>query len=143
MPGSDVDGDRGGRWAGGRRHFLPKDAAFNSADAASEVEGDRTDGRDLTAEWLGSHPGGTYVEDAAGFAALDTSSAGPVLALFNESHMQYEADREERRRRRALPRRDDTSRRSRSCRATRTASCSSWSPGGSITRTTPEAPAAR
>ena len=93
VPGSDVDGIEVAM-GGGRRHFLPKDAAFNSADAASEVEGDRTDGRDLTAEWLGSHPGGTYVEDAAGFAALDTSSAGPVLALFNESHMQYEADRD-------------------------------------------------
>ena len=93
VPGSDVDGIEVAM-GGGRRHFLPKDAASNSADASSEVEGDRTDGRDLTAEWLGSYPGGTYVEDAAGFAALDTSSAGPVLALFNESHMQYEADRE-------------------------------------------------
>ena len=93
VPGSDVDGIEVAM-GGGRRHFLPKDAAFNSADASSEVEGDRTDGRDLTAEWLGSYPGGTYVEDAAGFAAFDTSSAGPVLALFNESHMQYEADRE-------------------------------------------------
>ncbi len=93
VPGSDVDGIEVAM-GGGRRHFLPADAAFNSADASSEVEGDRTDGRDLTAEWLETYPAGTYVSDAAGFAELDTATAGPVLALFNESHMQYEADRD-------------------------------------------------
>jgi alkaline phosphatase len=35
---------------GGRRHFLPKDAAYNRNDASSEIEGDRTDLRDLIAE---------------------------------------------------------------------------------------------
>ncbi|MDQ4426920.1 alkaline phosphatase, partial [Thalassolituus sp.] len=79
---------------GGRRHFLPKDAAFNSADAVSSTEGDRTDGRDLTAEWQDAYPNGTYVIDQSGFDALDTESTERVLGLFNESHMQYEADRE-------------------------------------------------
>jgi alkaline phosphatase len=79
---------------GGRRHFLPKDAAFNSADAVSAVEGDRTDGRDLTAEWQAQYPNGQYIIDTAGFNAIDTSSTERVFALFNESHMQYEADRE-------------------------------------------------
>ncbi|MGJ8694227.1 MAG: alkaline phosphatase [Thalassotalea sp.] len=79
---------------GGRRHFLPKDAAFNSADAASDVEGDRTDGRDLTAEWQTTYPQGKYVIDQAGFDAIDTESTERVFGLFNESHMQYEADRE-------------------------------------------------
>lgn len=78
---------------GGRRHFLPKDAAFNSTDAVSEIEGDRTDSRDLTAEWLTTYPNGRYVMDQTGFDALDTESDGPILGLFNESHMQYEADR--------------------------------------------------
>ena len=78
---------------GGRRHFLPKDVAFNSADAVSEIEGDRTDSRDLTAEWLTSYPNGSYVMDQTGFETLDTESDGPILGLFNESHMQYEADR--------------------------------------------------
>ena len=78
---------------GGRRHFLPKDAAYNSADASSEIEGDRTDGRDLTAEWQAKYPDGQYVFDQTGFDAIDTEQTNHMFGLFNESHMQYEADR--------------------------------------------------
>ncbi|MCG7568107.1 alkaline phosphatase [Pseudoalteromonas sp. CnMc7-15] len=78
---------------GGRRHFLPKDAAFNSNDAQSSTEGDRTDGRDLTAQWQAAYPNGTYVMDQAGFDAIDPASTERIFALFNESHMQYEQDR--------------------------------------------------
>ncbi len=78
---------------GGRRHFLPKDAAFNTADAVSAVEGDRTDGRDLTAEWQDLYPQGAYVIDQAGFDAIDPDHTERVLGLFNESHMNYENDR--------------------------------------------------
>ena len=90
--GVDVDGIEV-VMGGGRRHFLPKDATYNSTDASSEIEGDRTDSRDLTAEWLATYPNGSYVMDQTGFEALDTDSDGPILGLFNESHMQYEADR--------------------------------------------------
>jgi alkaline phosphatase len=79
---------------GGRRHFLPNDAAFNSTDAVSDIEGDRTDGRDLTAEWNDMYPNGQYITDQAGFDAIDTETTERVFGLFNESHMQYEADRE-------------------------------------------------
>ena len=89
--GTDVDGLEV-VMGGGRRHFLPKDAAFNSADAVSEVEGDRTDERDLTAEWQEMYPDGKYVMDQAGFDTLNADTKR-VFALFNESHMQYEADR--------------------------------------------------
>ena len=78
---------------GGRRHFLPKDPAFNSTDARSSVEGDRTDGRDLTAEWQEMYPNGAYVYDQAGFDSIDPESTQQIFGLFNESHMQYEADR--------------------------------------------------
>lgn len=78
---------------GGRRHFLPRDASFNSPDARSAIEGDRTDGRDLTAEWQASYPDGVYVYNQAGFDAINPESTSKVLGLFNESHMQYEADR--------------------------------------------------
>ncbi|MDY6976569.1 MAG: alkaline phosphatase [Pseudomonadota bacterium] len=78
---------------GGRRHFLPRDEAFNSPDAASSVEGDRTDGRDLTAEWQAMYESGVYIYDQSGFDGLDTETTEKVFALFNESHMQYEADR--------------------------------------------------
>ncbi|MGO4892487.1 alkaline phosphatase [Flavobacterium sp. W21_SRS_FM6] len=78
---------------GGRRSFLPKDAAFNSADAVSEVEGDRTDSKDLTAQWQAHYPQGKYVIDQAGFEAVDAATTTKLFGLFNESHMQYEADR--------------------------------------------------
>ena len=90
--GADVDGIDV-VLGGGRRHFLPKDAAFNSADAVSAIEGDRTDGRDLTAEWKAQYPAGSYVMDQAGFDAVDANTTSHLFGLFNESHMQYEADR--------------------------------------------------
>jgi alkaline phosphatase len=90
--GVDVDGIDVA-FGGGRRHFLPKDEAFNSDDAASAVEGDRTDGRDLTAEWIAKYPLGNYVFDQTGFNAIDATTTTKAFGLFNESHMQYEADR--------------------------------------------------
>ncbi len=78
---------------GGRRHFLPKDASANSADARSSIEGDRTDGRNLVSEWQTKYPQGNYVMDRAGFDALAPATTERVFGLFNESHMQYEADR--------------------------------------------------
>ncbi|XPF96201.1 alkaline phosphatase [Colwellia sp. RE-S-Sl-9] len=92
FPGVNVDGLEV-VMGGGRRHFLPKDATFNSADASSAVEGDRTDSRDLTAEWQATYPNGKYVIDQAGFNAIDAATTERVFGLFNESHMQYEADR--------------------------------------------------
>ncbi len=90
--GIDIDGIEVAM-GGGRRHFLPKDATFNSADAQSEVEGDRTDERDLTAEWQAQYPTGKYVIDQASFDSIDAATTTKVLGLFNESHMQYDADR--------------------------------------------------
>ncbi len=78
---------------GGRRSFLPKDAAFNSTDAVSEVEGDRNDSRDLTAEWQEMYSDGVYITDQAGFDGVDAAATTRLFGLFNESHMQYEADR--------------------------------------------------
>ena len=89
----DVDGIEVA-FGGGRRHFLPKDASFNSTDAVSAVEGDRTDGRDLTAEWQANYSNGVYITDQSGFDGLNTETTERVFGLFNESHMQYEADRE-------------------------------------------------
>jgi len=80
---------------GGRRHFLPKDAAANSPDAVSSTEGDRTDGRNLVAEWMTTYSTESdfYVYDQTGFDAIDTEATTHLFGLFNESHMQYEADR--------------------------------------------------
>ncbi|MCW9015487.1 MAG: alkaline phosphatase, partial [Kangiellaceae bacterium] len=90
--GLDVDGIEV-VMGGGRRHFLPNDAAFNSPDAVSSVEGDRTDGRNLVAEWQASYPAGAYVFDQTGFDAINAEVTERVFGLFNESHMHYEADR--------------------------------------------------
>ncbi|MEZ5653130.1 MAG: alkaline phosphatase [Burkholderiaceae bacterium] len=90
FPGVDVDGIDV-VMGGGRRHFLPKDAAFNSGDEVSAVEGDRTDGRNLVAEWQTMYPAGRYVQNKAQFDALD-GSVTKVFGLFNESHMQYHED---------------------------------------------------
>ena len=78
---------------GGRRHFLPDDAALNSTDAVSEVEGDRTDGRNLIEQWQQTNADGVYVFDQQGFDAIDANNTTRVLGLFNESHMQYAQDR--------------------------------------------------
>ena len=78
---------------GGRRHFLPKDPSHNSPDAVSSTEGDRSDGRNLITEWEEAHPNGRYVYDQSGFDSIDGNNVEQLFALFNESHMHYEADR--------------------------------------------------
>lgn len=73
---------------GARRHFRPAE----QADPEDEGETGRgTDGRDLTADWM--DPGGSFVDDQAGFDALDPTDGAPVLGLFERSHLEYEADR--------------------------------------------------
>ncbi len=78
---------------GGRRHFLPNEKSANSADAISEIEGDRTDGRNLIEEWTSLYPSGIYIEDQPGFDALNSDKTQQLFGLFNESHMRYAADR--------------------------------------------------
>ncbi|WP_022959996.1 alkaline phosphatase [Spongiibacter tropicus] len=92
IDGADVDGIDV-VMGGGRRHFLPKDASANSPDALSSVEGDRTDSRNLVTEWQSQYSDGVYVYDEDGFNAVDAASTNRLFGLFNESHMQYEADR--------------------------------------------------
>jgi alkaline phosphatase len=89
---ADVDGIEVAM-GGGRRHFLPRNADFNSGDQVSSTEGDRTDGRFLPGEWQAMYPNGQYIIDQAGFSGINTESVERVFGLFNESHMQYEADR--------------------------------------------------
>lgn len=68
---------------GGRSAFLPRDAG-----------GQRADGRLLPAEWSARAQGGVYVSDAAGFNQLDPADDAPVLGLFTNSHLSFEADRD-------------------------------------------------
>lgn len=91
-PGLDVDGIEV-TMGGGRRNFLPNSAEFNSNDTESAVEGARTDGMDLTALWQTRYPQGAYVTDQAGFDAINTDDTPQLFALFDESHMEFEANR--------------------------------------------------
>lgn len=75
---------------GGRTYFLPKTATEPEYNA----KGRRNDGRDLTAEWLATRGAGArYVWNKAQFDAADPASTEYLLGLFENSHMQYEADR--------------------------------------------------
>jgi alkaline phosphatase len=72
---------------GGRTKFL----RFDETDPEyPDVHGERRAG-DLAREW--QDRGGTYVWDAKGFAAIDPARTGPVLGLFEPSHMKYELER--------------------------------------------------
>ncbi|AXS42601.1 alkaline phosphatase [Breoghania sp. L-A4] len=72
-------------FGGGRRHFLPKEITDGEGKT-----GKRTDGRNLVEEVKAM--GGQFAWDDATFAALKDGD-GPVLGLFEASHMKYEHDR--------------------------------------------------
>lgn len=73
---------------GGRGNFFP--TAERDPEYDDQV-GLRLDGRDLVAEWKRRRPDGTYVWNARQLAAAPKT--GPLLALFEPSHMRYEHDR--------------------------------------------------
>ena len=80
---------------GGRANFLPE----GTADPESgKPVGRRKDGRDLTAEWVAAGEQRRLIWDRSGLAAA-MSEAVPgetqLLGLFEPSHMQFEADRDE------------------------------------------------
>lgn len=75
---------------GGRRAFMPLDSRDPEYPGQS---GQRADGRDLVAEWMARYPAGQYVWNLEQFANLPSQPDGPVLGLFEPSHMQYEHDR--------------------------------------------------
>jgi alkaline phosphatase len=75
---------------GGRTYFMPK----TLLDPEYGAKGRRNDGRDLTAEWVSSRgANAAYVWNKAGFDAVNPHTTGYLLGLFENSHMQYEADR--------------------------------------------------
>ncbi len=73
---------------GGRSYFMPNTVT----DPEYGANGKRKDGRNLTAEWQ-SKFGGVYVWNKAQFDAIDPANTTHLLGLFENSHMQYEADR--------------------------------------------------
>lgn len=75
---------------GGRRNFITNEM---TNPENPEKTGKRTDGRDLTQEWVDGREGAVYAWNLEQFNAIDPSTTGPVLGLFNASHLQYEIDR--------------------------------------------------
>jgi alkaline phosphatase len=75
---------------GGRSRFLPAGTPDPEYPEIPQANGQRLDG-DLTEVWRGH--GGVVVYDRAGFDAVDPAATGPVLGLFQPSHMRYELDR--------------------------------------------------
>ena len=70
---------------GGRRNFIP----------TSMIGGKRGDGRDLTKEWLASDVKARYVENVNELNNATPENTSRLLGLFNDSHMQFEEDRQE------------------------------------------------
>ena len=74
---------------GGRAMFL----AIDTPDPEDEtMTGRRRDGRNLAQEWVAGAEDRRFVFDQEGFDGLP--STGQVLGLFDPSHMEFEADRE-------------------------------------------------
>ncbi|PWR03703.1 alkaline phosphatase [Meridianimarinicoccus roseus] len=73
---------------GGRRHFVPQGVQTDEGG-----NGRRADGTNLIemAQGLGAQ----YAWNTATFGELALDGETPVLGLFNDSHMEYEADRAE------------------------------------------------
>ena len=75
---------------GGRAMFLGIDAPDPEDETGT---GRRRDGRNLTEEWVDAAEDRRFVFDQAGFDGLPAT--GQVLGLFEASHMEFEADRED------------------------------------------------
>lgn len=73
---------------GGRGNFMPVSA---EDPEYADKRGLRLDGRDLVADWKRLHPDGDYAWNADQLASAN--GQGPLLALFEPSHMLYMADR--------------------------------------------------
>lgn len=81
-------------FGGGRRGFLPAEVdgePFMDPEYTNRG-GRRADGRHLGEEWA-TRAGAQWIWNSEQFEAIDAANTGPVLGLFNYSHMQYELDR--------------------------------------------------
>jgi len=75
---------------GGRTKFF---GTGRTDDENSDKFGERTDGLNLTAQWVSGRSNAKYVFNNDGFRAANADNTDYLLGLFERSHMQYEADR--------------------------------------------------
>ena len=80
---------------GGEQHFRP-DGPTTSAlwPRLKEPAITRSDGRDLTEEWLANRSGSAFVRTCSEIENLDTAKTSHLLGLFAANHLRFEADRE-------------------------------------------------
>lgn len=74
---------------GGRANFLPNTM---TDPKIVNVRGQRSDGRDLTAEWR-AKPNRDFVYTTGQLQALGEARGRQVMGLFNQSHMTYDSER--------------------------------------------------
>jgi alkaline phosphatase len=80
---------------GGEQHFRPDGST--SAALWPELKGSaitRSDGRDLTEEWVARGLGSVFVRTCSEIENLDTAGVSHLLGLFAATHLRFEADRE-------------------------------------------------
>ncbi len=75
---------------GGRRSFLPNTVP----DAEDGRVGERQDGRNLIQEWIDQYDDSAYVWNRDQLLNINPNHTDHLLGLFENSHMQYETDRE-------------------------------------------------
>jgi alkaline phosphatase len=80
-------------FGGGRGMFFDEDPNNLDGFAEEAGEGRRNDGINLIESWQSN--GGRYVMDKTGMDNLDLANNANVLGLFQNSHMRYEANRNE------------------------------------------------
>ena len=76
---------------GGRKHFLPNTVMDPELKAET---GARSDGRDLTAEWVSRREGAAYVWNSEALDGLDLTGIRYLLGLFEFEHMQWDSERD-------------------------------------------------
>jgi len=76
---------------GGRRSFWPRNTPDLEDDGKT---GERDDQRNLTEEWVENFDGSAFVWNKEQFDQVNADETDHLLALFDRSHMEYEADRE-------------------------------------------------
>ncbi len=86
----DLDGPIDVVLGGGRAAFVPTDVEDPEYPARN---GQRSDGVNLIERWQQRYPDGYWAWNRQGFDAIEPGFEGPVLGLFEPSHMQYEHDR--------------------------------------------------
>lgn len=72
---------------GGRSHFLPK--------GSTRGKGKRSDDNDLISIWQERHPHGRYLQNRGQLMRYDANGSDKLLGLFADSHLDFEADRDD------------------------------------------------